>query len=126
MLATTGRRIGSLVMIGCLALLLGALLLRAEPRPPPGRAVAGQGGRGPPDPAPTTSRRVPAGQPLSVRRRGLARPDHQADPADTDPFPALTFVPVVVDDDPDEGDGPARVWPMVEAPAGRPLREWPT
>ena len=125
-LATTGQRIGSLVMIGCLALLLGALLLRAEPRPlwaGPwlARAVGGH---------PTRRRPPPGGSqranPCRSDGEDSPGPDHQADPADTDPFPALTFVPVVVDDDPDEGDGPARVWPMVEAPAGRPLREWPT
>ena len=127
-LATTGRRIGSLVMIGCLALVLGGLLVHAEPRPAwaaagpwLARAVGGH---------PTRRRPPPGGsqRPNPCRTDGEdpPRPDHQADAADTDPFPALTFVPVVVDDEPDEGDAPARVWPMVEAPAARPLRDWPT
>ena len=124
-LATTGRRIGPLVMIGCLALFLGALLVRAEPRPAwvaagpwLARAVGGH---------PTRRRPTPGGPQRANPCRSDEDPpsDHQADPADTDPFPALTFVPVVVDDDHDEGDAPARVWPMVEAPAARPLRDRP-
>jgi hypothetical protein len=127
-LATTGRRIGSLVMIGCLALLLGGLLVQGGPLPiwaVAGPWLANTVGRHP------TRRRPSPGGPLRANPcrtddENPPGPDHQPDPVDDDPFPALTFVPVVVDDDPAEGDAPMRVWPMVEAPEGRPLGEGPT
>ncbi|MEA2901289.1 MAG: hypothetical protein QOH36_1176 [Actinomycetota bacterium] len=127
-LATTGRRIGSLVMIGCLALVLGGLLVQAGPHPvwaAAGPWLANTVGR-----HPTRRRPAPGGpwraNPCRTDDEDPPGPDHQPDPADGDPFPALTFVPVVVDDEPEEGDTPVRVWPMVEAPEGRPLREGPT
>ncbi len=120
-LATTGRRVGRLMLLGCVAVVLGGLLTRTEPR-----AVWASVGRCRPGSregsvTPVRLHRAQPGDPGHDEPDPEPDPDRRPDGIDGDPFPALTFVPVVEDDRPEE-DEPMRLWALVGEPDPEPGR----
>ncbi|MEA2827062.1 MAG: hypothetical protein QOG43_1501 [Actinomycetota bacterium] len=117
-LATTGKRIAPLVLLGCLALVVGGLLVQADPRTmwaTAGLYLAGALERRPARRRPALAR-PPHPSPVPAAGQAPGGPDGEADGADGDPFPALTFVPVVVDDDPAENVVPLQAWESAVLP----------
>jgi hypothetical protein len=108
-LAKTGKATGRLVLIACALLFLGMLLTRPEPAT--GIAAAWPW-------VTTMIGRLP--RRCDGRQPEPAPGDWEASGPDADPFPALTFVPVVVDE-PVDTDPPMLVRGMV-APDTHPLR----
>jgi len=115
-----------MVLLAAVALALGGLLVRSDPSERwvalgPRLASALVRPRSWPQPRPRSAGDHASWLHRGHRGGGDGVPDPEPDPdrdpegGDGDLFPALTFVPVVVDD-PGGGDEPMRLWAMVVEP----------